>query len=142
MEAIQVRTVNVEPLDMSSRYITGFISSDMTYDDELETVSVVATNKYNSTGFVGPLLDVAFICITTGVSLYSMAAIKKLIRANRKKMVKRIEEELYKYIGSAVATAASAAIDIALTITGTSIGGLLAEALDRVDKVNDNYIFA
>lgn len=102
----------------------------------------IGKNWYNSTGFIGVTLDVAFICITTGASLCSMAAIKRLIRKNRKKMVKRIEGELYKYIGSAVATAASAAIDIALTITGTSIGGLIAEGLDRVDKKNDNYIFA
>ena len=27
-------------------------------------------------------------------------------------------------------------------ITGTSIGGVVAEALDRIDGKNDNYIFA
>lgn len=102
----------------------------------------IGKHWYNSTGFVGTTLDVAFICITTGASLYSMAAIKKLIKANRKKMVKRIEQALYKYIGSAVVTAASGAIDIALTITGMSIGGMIAEGLDRIDRKNDNYIFA
>lgn len=102
----------------------------------------VGKHFWNSTKCVGIILDVLLISFSTGISLRSMASIKKMISANRKKMVKRIEDKLYKYIGTAAKSLAVGAMDIAFTITGMSIGGIFAEALDRADGKNDNYIFA
>lgn len=53
--AAQIRTVNVDPVDMSSRFLTGFVSSEISYDEEMEVVSVVATNGY--TGNNGSIFD-------------------------------------------------------------------------------------
>ncbi len=46
------------------------------------------------------------------------------------------------YVGSAVAGLFTSALDIALVIAGTSIGGMIAEGMDRLDGRNDGYVCA
>ena len=45
---IQVRTVAVDPIDMSSRYEDGFETSDVSYDEDADVVSLVATNEFTA----------------------------------------------------------------------------------------------
>jgi len=64
------------------------------------------------------------------------------IKSNRKKLIKTVERQLYRRIGSVALGYASTAVNIALTVGGTSIGGLIAEGFDRADGKNDGYLFA
>lgn len=45
-------------------------------------------------------------------------------------------------LGRSAASWVGTAINIGLTIGGTSIGSVVAEGLDRVDGKNDGYILA
>ncbi|VYU29581.1 hypothetical protein [Clostridium tertium] len=46
------------------------------------------------------------------------------------------------YVGSAVAGLFTSALDIALVLARTSLGGMIADGMDRVDGRNDGYVFA
>lgn len=52
-----------------------------------------------------------------------------------------LEAAVMKHVGTAAAAMVSGAIDFAFTLAGASMGGLIAEALDRLDGHNDNYVF-
>lgn len=102
----------------------------------------IGKHKFNKTSVVGVVIDAAIIVFSTGVSVYNISAIKKIFRKNGRKMVKRIEAAVMKHVGTAAAAMVSGAIDFAFTLAGASMGGLIAEALDRIDGHNDNYVFA
>lgn len=62
-----------------------------------------------------------------------MKAIKTFIKANRNKLIKTVEKELLKLIGTTASAVVPAALDVALTLIGNSIGDLIAKALDYAD---------
>lgn len=102
----------------------------------------VGKNFWNSKSFATKVIDVAIIAMGLSGSYASAAAVRKIIRANRTNITRVIEKDILKKIGLGGANFASAAIDTALIITGTSIGAVVSEGLDRADKKNDDYIFA
>ena len=111
----------------------------------------VDTNGYwngwwNSVWFVARALDVIIIAVTGGIAIHGINQIKKFLRDNARKLVKNIAKQLMAMIGSTVANAVSSIVDIALTIFGTSIGDLIARAIDWCDPWwgktrNNGYVF-
>jgi hypothetical protein len=124
-------------LQMPSNYVE-VTEDEMMYVDG----GGIGKHWYNKVGVVSTGLDVALIAITGGVAISSTVALKKFVKSNRKKLIKTVEGQLYKMIGSAAAGYASTAIDIALVVGGTSIGSMIAEGFDRADGKNDGYLFA
>lgn len=90
---------------------------------------------YNKVSNVAKAIDVTIIAITAGKSLVGIKAIRAFLKANRRKLVQNITKQLTKMIGSYAATFLPAAIDVALTLFGTSIGDLIARGLDWVDPL-------
>lgn len=93
----------------------------------------LAKHWYNKVSNVSKAIDIAIIAISCGKSLVGMKAIKAFIKANRKKLIKTVEKELLKLIGTTASAVVPAALDVALTLIGSSIGGLIAKALDYAD---------
>ncbi len=85
-------------------------------------------------------IDAAFIVISAGISIHNIKAYRNFIVTNQAFVVERIKKDLFKYVGSIATTLISSVVDLALTITGNSIGSIIAEALDRADGCNDNYV--
>ncbi len=57
-------------------------------------------------------------------------------------MLRKVASQIIKIFGSVAGHLLGAAIDVALTITGTSIGGVIAKGLDYLDKnKGNNYVF-
>lgn len=102
----------------------------------------VGKNWWNSTSFVSTVIDVGLIALGLWTTAGSVNAVRTLLRNNRRNITRMIEKEIMKKIGLSVGSFVGAAIDVALTIASTSVGGVLAEGVDRVDGKNDNYIFA
>lgn len=102
----------------------------------------VGKNWWNSKGFVAGVIDVGLIVIGLGTAASSTAAVRKLIRNNRTNITRMVEKQILAKVGIGVGGLVSSMINIALTLAGTSIGGVLAEGLDRADRKNDNYICA
>lgn len=90
---------------------------------------------YNKVSNVAKAIDIAIIVITAGKSLVGIKAIRTFLKINRRKIVKNITKKLTKMIGTYAATFLPAAIDVALTLFGTSIGDLIARGLDWVDPL-------
>lgn len=121
---------------------TSYVEVD---NEEMEYVDGGGIGKhwYNSTGVVGTALDVVIIAVTGEIGAFSTIAARKYIKSIMGKNVSRtIARKLTAYVGSAVAGLFTSALNIAMTIGGTSLGGIIAEAMDRVDGKNDGYIFA
>ena len=93
----------------------------------------LAKRWYNKVSNVSKAIDIAIIAISCGKSLVGMKAIKAFIKANRKKLLKTVEKELLKLIGTTASAVVPAALDVALTLIGNSIGDLIAKALDYAD---------
>lgn len=90
---------------------------------------------YNKVSNVAKAIDIAIILITTGKSLVGIKAIRAFLIANKGKLVQEITKTLIKMIGSYAATFLPAALDVAITLFGTSIGDLIARGLDWVDPL-------
>ena len=113
--------------------------------DEMEYVDGGGVGKHwwNSTNAVGIYVDIAIIAISGGMGAFSTIAARKYIKSIiGKKVSRQIASKLTAYVGSAVAGLFTSALDIALVIGGTSLGGIIAEAMDRVDGRNDGYVLA
>ncbi len=93
----------------------------------------LAKHWYNKVSNVSKAIDIAIIAISCGKSLVGMKAIKTFIKANRNKLIKTVEKELLKLIGTTASAVVPAALDVALTLIGNSIGDLIAKALDYAD---------
>lgn len=78
---------------------------------------------------------IAKVSRVLAIVLVGIKAIRAFLQANRRKLVQNITKELTKMIGSYAATFLPAAFDVALTLFGTSIGDLIAKALDWVDPL-------
>ncbi|MCU9813112.1 hypothetical protein [Paraclostridium sp. AKS81] len=108
---------------------------------EMEYIDGGKKTKFNTTGFIGTAIDAGIIGITGGTAYFSKKAASKLIRQHRGAITRVVRKQIQKHIGGAYASAASSAIDFALTVGGASIGSLIAEGLDRADGRNDGYVF-
>ncbi|WP_301357581.1 hypothetical protein, partial [Enterococcus spodopteracolus] len=102
----------------------------------------VGKNWWNSTGFVAGIIDVGLIAIGLWTAWSNLSAVRTLLRNNRKNITRMVEKQILAKAGFGVSGLLSSMIDIALTIASTSVGGVLAEGLDRADGKNDNYILA
>lgn len=101
---------------------------------------------YNKVGFVASVIDIVIILFGFHQSKATFAAIKQFLRNNRNELVKRIYRRLVSYIAKLTVSTVSAAVDVALSLFGTSIGDLIAKALDYIDPWfgftrNNGYIF-
>ncbi|WP_270375813.1 hypothetical protein [Enterococcus thailandicus] len=102
----------------------------------------VGKNWWNSTGFVAGVIDVGLIAIGLWTAASNFGAVRTLLRNNRKNITRMFEKQILSKVGIGVGGFLNSMIDIALVISGASVGGILAEGLDRADGKNDNYILA
>lgn len=102
----------------------------------------VGKNWWNSTGFVAGVIDVGLIAIGLWTAGGSVSAVRTLLRNNRTNITRMVEKQILAKIGIGVSGLLNSMFNIALTIASTSVGGVLAEGLDRADGKNDNYILA
>ncbi|WP_430618410.1 hypothetical protein [Enterococcus sp. DIV1054d] len=102
----------------------------------------VGKNWWNSTGFVAGVIDVGLIATGLWTAASNFGAVRTLLRNNRKNITRMVEKQILSKVGIGVGGFLNSMIDIALVISGASVGGILAEGLDRADGKNDNYILA
>jgi len=102
-----------------------------------------ANGWWNSVSTVGTAIDVALIAIGLGVSIKTGNALAKLLKSNAgKELTRTVRAKITKLFGTSAGAAVSAAIDVALTITGTSIGNLIAKGIDYIDvRKRNGYVF-
>ena len=103
--------------------------------NHVDPTGLLGRHWYNKVSNVAKAIDIAIIVITTGKSLVGIKAIRAFLKANRRKLVQNITKQLTKMIGSYATTFLPAAIDVALTLLGTSIGDIIARGLDWVDPL-------
>lgn len=96
---------------------------------------------YNKVRNVAIAIDAALIIAGFAASTYAARKAIKLVK-NSTRLTRVIRAKIINYIGKAAAGYLTTGINLALTIAGTSVGGVLAEAFDRIDGKNDGYIFA
>ncbi|HFE9852817.1 hypothetical protein [Enterococcus faecalis] len=97
---------------------------------------------YNKRSNVATAIDVALIAVGIGATAKTSSAVIKLIRSNRRNITRTVERKIAKALGKNAASWVGTAINIGLTIGGTSIGDLIAKGLDKADGRYDGYIFA
>lgn len=98
----------------------------------------VGKKWWNSTGFVAGVIDVGLIVLGLGLANSSVNTVKAIIRKNKRNIARVTENVIVAQIGiTTVRGKALADVEIALALAGTSVGGLIAEGLDRVDGRND-----
>ena len=102
----------------------------------------VGKNWWNSTGFVAGVIDVGLIAIGLWTAASNLGAVRTLLRNNRKNITRMVEKQILSKVGIGVGGLLNSMVNIALVISSASVGGILAEGLDRSDGKNDNYILA
>lgn len=100
---------------------------------------------WNSTKWVGRIIDALIIAFTAGQTIYGQYAAKKFLRKNKTKVVYRIRGKIMAMFGSSRRTAIFAAISIGLTLVGATPGQIIAKGLDYIDhwwghRRNNGYI--
>ncbi len=110
-------------------------------NDEMEYVEGGAKSWWNSRGFVAAAIDIAIIVITTGKSLLTLSALKAFLKANKNKLLYQVRGKIVKMFGSAAGYLVGSALNIALTIGGSSIGGMIAAGIDYADGNFNGYCF-
>ena len=88
---------------------------------------------WNSVKWVGRFIDAAIIALTTGYATAGKKALSIIIRKQKSSLIKYTARIVRKKLGSAAASWVSAAVNIALSFFGSSIGQLIAKALDYLD---------
>ncbi|VKV09132.1 Membrane protein [Streptococcus pneumoniae] len=102
----------------------------------------VDRNWWNSRGSFATVLDVGLAIYSGGATIYSAYAIKKAISANRGAITRTLRSLIIKHVGSAAGHLVNTALNVALTVTGFSLGGAIAYGADWADGSLDGYIFA
>lgn len=98
---------------------------------------------WNKRGNVATVIDVAAAAIAGWGAISSALAVRKLLKTNvGKRLTSGVAIQLSRQLGSAVGHAFSGALNIGLTAINSSIGGIAAYGLDRVDGRLDGYVFA
>jgi hypothetical protein len=113
-------------------------------EDEMTYVEGGGLGKhwYNSVGAVGIALDVVIAVVSGGIAYASLTTLRKMIKNLSGAITRVVKAKMLSLLGTGVGGIIGTALDICFTITATSIGGLVAEGLDRADGKNDGYIFA
>jgi len=88
---------------------------------------------YNSVKWVTRIIDGLIIAVSLGKSYVGFKALKAFLKANKNKVLHQVSGKIIKMFGYSVAKALPGIIDLALTLLGTSIGELIAKALDYAD---------
>ncbi|MGT2745061.1 argininosuccinate lyase [Streptococcus phocae subsp. phocae] len=102
----------------------------------------VGRNWWNSRGTLAKVFDVGFAIYTGGATIFSVAAIRKVIKANKDAMTRTLRGMIIKHVGSAASHLASEVLDIALTVSGFSLGGAVAYSAEWADGRGNGYVFA
>jgi RHS repeat-associated protein len=96
---------------------------------------------------VARTIDVA-IFLYTGISSYmATKALRTFIKANRKRLIKTVEPQLYKLLGKTATKWTTFIFNLAITVAGTSVGNIVAYVIDHyIDrylgfKTNNNRCF-
>lgn len=111
-------------------------------NDEMEYLEGGANGWWNKRSTVAAAIDIALTCITLGKSLASQGAIKKLLKSQKGAITKKLKSKVIKMFGSKAGAYVGAAVSVAFTLCGTSLGGVLAWGIDRVDcRKNNGYCF-
>lgn len=98
---------------------------------------------WNKRGNVATVIDVAAAAIAGWGAISSAVAVRKLLRSNvGKRLTSGVAIQLSRHFGSAVGNAFAGALNIGLTAINSSIGGIAAYGLDRIDGRLDGYVFA
>lgn len=98
---------------------------------------------WNKRGNVATFIDVAAAAIAGWGAISSALAVRKLLTTNLgKRLTSGVAIQLSRQFGSAVGHAFSGALNIGLIAINSSIGGIAAYGLDRVDGRLDGYVFA
>lgn len=84
---------------------------------------VVGKNWWNSTGFVAGVIDVGLIAIGLWTAASNFGAVRTLLRNNRKNITRMVEKQILSKVGIGVGGFLNSMIDIALVISGASVGG-------------------
>jgi len=102
-----------------------------------------ANGWWNSVDNVGTAIDVALIGVGLGVSIKTGNALAKLLRTNAgKELTRTVRAKIIGLFGTSAGAGFSAGIEAALTITGSSVGNLIAKGIDRVDvRRRNGYVF-
>ena len=100
----------------------------------------------NSVKWVARIIDAAIIILVAGAAINSTQAAKLFLKKNKNKVLYTIGGKISTMFPSVNSIAISAAINVALTLAGTSIGELIAKGLDFIDHWwgkprNNGYIF-
>ncbi len=98
---------------------------------------------WNSVGNVGTAIDVALIGVGLGVSIKTGNALAKLLKTNAgKELTRTVRAKIIGLFGTSAGALVSASIEAALTITGSSVGNLIAKGIDLVDvRKRNGYVF-
>ncbi|MGM9904476.1 hypothetical protein A5844_000491 [Enterococcus sp. 10A9_DIV0425] len=99
-------------------------------------------NWWNSTGFVSGVINVGLIAIGLWTGASNLIAVRALLRNNRTNITRMVEKQILSKVGISVGGLLNSMINAAMAISASSVGGILAEGLDRADGRNDNYILA
>lgn len=102
----------------------------------------VGRNWWNSRGTLATVFDVGLAIYTGGATIFSAVAIRKAIKANKGAMTRTLRSMIIKHVGSAAGHLAGGSLDIALTVSGFSLGGAVAYGADWADGGLDGYVFA
>lgn len=98
---------------------------------------------WNSTTFVQRTIDL--LCYAAGMGVMAekltSSAVHSWIKKHSAKIVSFLKKTVLTKLGITV-TGISNVINIALIVVGTSVGGVIAEALDRLDGTNNNYLWS
>ncbi len=96
---------------------------------------------YNERDFIAKAIDVGLIAVSGGMAIHGAYAIKNFIKVNRRKIVKNVTKTLLSHFPTVAGATVSAAIDMALTVAGTSVGEVIAYGLDYADGNLNGYVF-
>lgn len=92
------------------------------------------------------MIDIALIAISLGKTYFAKGALKKLLQRNKFRIVRILSKTLKRILKSRAAKIISGAMAVTMTVFGTSLGDIIARALDYADgwwgyKRNNGYIF-
>ena len=101
---------------------------------------------WNSVKWVSRIIDAVLLVISVGKTYMATRALKTFLKRNKNKVIRQIRGKIMSLFGKTVSKALPQIINVALTLLGTTIGELIAKAIDYADKWwgytrNNGYLF-
>lgn len=125
--------------DISGANLFAYCNNDPC--NKTDAFGFLGRHWYNKVSNVAKAIDIVIWAISTGVNIHGITAMRKFIKANRKLVIKTVQKELLKLVGTTMSVIIPAVIDLTLTIVGTSIGDLIAKAIDNYEyKLKKGYV--